>query len=323
MAITVYRSTDGSAPTLSGTAGDLINLLNKCLVAGYGSKSAAGWTMPYDDGGSPKKEAVFRPGGGVQHYFNVNDNSPNGTSLGKEAEVCGFEVATAVATGTGKFPTDAQASWSATTNRRGVTFRKSSTADGTTRAWTVVADDRTAYVFSDNGDGSIYNFTMGEFYSIYAGTDSYRSHVMGRNIQNSTSSANEGPTQLQAGIATAGIGHYVPRSYTALGGSILVTKFSDTPRGSATTKLAGAGIAPPMPIDGLVHIAPVHVAETSIGVRGRMRGFYNICHPASSFSNGDTITGSGAYSGRTFLVIAPGPATTAYCLDITGAWETN
>jgi hypothetical protein len=32
---TIYRSSDSGAPTLSGTAGDLVNLLDKCLVTGW------------------------------------------------------------------------------------------------------------------------------------------------------------------------------------------------------------------------------------------------------------------------------------------------
>ncbi|MGE3907973.1 MAG: hypothetical protein AB7K36_01385, partial [Chloroflexota bacterium] len=43
----IYRSTDSGAPVLTGQAGSLLNLLDKCLVDGYGSKAAAGWSRPY------------------------------------------------------------------------------------------------------------------------------------------------------------------------------------------------------------------------------------------------------------------------------------
>jgi hypothetical protein len=39
MTIHVFKSTDTGAPTLSGTAGDLVNLLDKLLVDGYNSKT--------------------------------------------------------------------------------------------------------------------------------------------------------------------------------------------------------------------------------------------------------------------------------------------
>ena len=38
---TIYRSTDASAPVLTGEVGKLVDLLDACLVNGYGAKSAA------------------------------------------------------------------------------------------------------------------------------------------------------------------------------------------------------------------------------------------------------------------------------------------
>jgi len=43
----VYRFDDGNAPVHVGTAGSLVNLLEKCLVTGYGDKLPAGWTKDY------------------------------------------------------------------------------------------------------------------------------------------------------------------------------------------------------------------------------------------------------------------------------------
>lgn len=39
MTVRIFRSTDYNAPTLSGTAGDLITVLDACLVNGYGSQT--------------------------------------------------------------------------------------------------------------------------------------------------------------------------------------------------------------------------------------------------------------------------------------------
>ena len=41
MAVTVYRSTDASAPLLTNSNGSLIAVLRACLVDGYGSKPPA------------------------------------------------------------------------------------------------------------------------------------------------------------------------------------------------------------------------------------------------------------------------------------------
>ena len=47
---TIYTATDIGGPgLLTGVTGSLINILNACLVNGYTSKSAAGWTKPFAD----------------------------------------------------------------------------------------------------------------------------------------------------------------------------------------------------------------------------------------------------------------------------------
>jgi hypothetical protein len=45
MTVRVYRSTDASAPVLTGQVGSLTALLDAVLVNGYGALSAAGWTI--------------------------------------------------------------------------------------------------------------------------------------------------------------------------------------------------------------------------------------------------------------------------------------
>lgn len=47
MTVTVYKSTDSGAPILYGLAWSLLNLLDKILVDGYGSKSSLGWAKAF------------------------------------------------------------------------------------------------------------------------------------------------------------------------------------------------------------------------------------------------------------------------------------
>jgi hypothetical protein len=56
---TVYRWDDAGAPSI-GTRkpSEIINILKKCLVDGYGSKLGAGWTIPFQDGAA--NSIVFR-----------------------------------------------------------------------------------------------------------------------------------------------------------------------------------------------------------------------------------------------------------------------
>lgn len=67
---TIYTSSDTDAPVLNGTSGSMCGVLNACLVSGYGSKIAAGWTAPY----SESNKIVFRQGGGNQFYVRIEDS---------------------------------------------------------------------------------------------------------------------------------------------------------------------------------------------------------------------------------------------------------
>lgn len=328
MAITIYKSTDASAPVLSGQVGALTALLKACLVNGYGSKAAAGWSNPF----SGTNQEIFRPGSGVQHYFGVDDSGA-GTGGAKEAQLTGWETAAGWATNaspgsnTGPFPTSAQLSG-------GVMARKSTTADATARPWTVAADARTCYLFMQSGDsGTVYLGAMfGEFYSLLQTTDAYRSIVVGRPSQNvgTVTTATEMLATLAVGTtASALAGHYVPRSYNGIGSSVNVKKWGDTARVNQTTAffMGASGLTLPEPVTGAVHVAPIHLTDVNADVRGRMRGLFHCCHNGAAaapagFTDGELVSGSGAYVGRTFYVVVGG-TTFCYFLDMTGPWETN
>ncbi|MEI8616064.1 hypothetical protein P4S54_21370 [Shewanella sp. PP-He15 brown] len=72
--VTVYRYTDEGAPQLvTSSASEWITILKKCLVEGYGSKSALGWTVAFEDALNFK--IAFRNttlNGGSGGYFQFN-----------------------------------------------------------------------------------------------------------------------------------------------------------------------------------------------------------------------------------------------------------
>lgn len=82
-AVTVYRWDDAGAPQLTnGKPSELIDILNKCLVTGYGSKSPLGWTMPFYEPAT--QSVVFRnnpavggSGGYVKLYSNTAADANN------------------------------------------------------------------------------------------------------------------------------------------------------------------------------------------------------------------------------------------------------
>ena len=70
MAVTIYRHSDSGAPALPSSssyegAGWYMDVLKACLVTGYGSKAAAGWTMDYEDTTANKRRMAISNGNGV------------------------------------------------------------------------------------------------------------------------------------------------------------------------------------------------------------------------------------------------------------------
>lgn len=80
--VTVYTSEDAGAPQLTNQKpSEIIDILKKCLVDGYGAKSPLGWTMPYQNTGT--RQVVFRnniaaggSGGYVKFYSNSGTDNP-------------------------------------------------------------------------------------------------------------------------------------------------------------------------------------------------------------------------------------------------------
>lgn len=68
---TIYRSTDTDAPQIPFDDADysgadfFMTLLKACLVDGYGSKSAAGWSVDYEDTTADKRRLGLSNGNGV------------------------------------------------------------------------------------------------------------------------------------------------------------------------------------------------------------------------------------------------------------------
>lgn len=308
MAVTVYKSSDTSAPTLSGTAGSLIGVLDACLVNGYGSKTAAGWTKPF----SGTNTAVYLPSAG--HYLDFNDNAA-GTGGAKEATVRGYETMTAVATGTGPFPTTSQVA------APGLFIHKSATADATARGWVVLADSTTFYLFILSGDtaGLYESFGFGRFYSFKTG-DTYRTIILGGSSTGAAVSAGLNLTATAQGSSSQATnnGVYYPRGQSGTGtstqGGLFGIGVSVYP-----TPFTGPNLA-----DGNIYLSRLFLGEGGFGSRG-LRGFIRGVYQAITsvgLNDGDTFTGSGDFAGRTFLVLnklSNGP----YLALETSAWDSS
>ncbi|MGB0218354.1 MAG: hypothetical protein ACPGJF_03385 [Sinimarinibacterium flocculans] len=154
MTIHYYHSGQAGAPVLTGQAGSLVNLLDKCLVDGFGSQAPAGWEVAFS--GTDKR--VYRSGtiGGTRHYYRVlNDASVAGGSA--YSYIRGFHAMSDVDTGTGPYPTVAQ-------RTHGVTWASSTTSDSVARQWAVIADEKTVcFIVQGGADQRRTGFAFGEF----------------------------------------------------------------------------------------------------------------------------------------------------------------
>jgi hypothetical protein len=138
MPFNVYYSTDADSPQLDGTVAGFLNVLKTCLVNGYGSKLAAGWTAPFEATG----KLVLRNGAASasRSYFRF-------VTSGSGFAVRGYDDMTDVDTGSGEFPSLAQLSGN------GAYYPLTNFGS----AWILVADEKTAiFFYSQSGAANQY-----------------------------------------------------------------------------------------------------------------------------------------------------------------------
>lgn len=252
--------------------------------------SVTGWTKPFVDAAN---QGAFQQGGGNMIYLSLNDGTGPGTA--RDVRPLGYETMSAIRTGTGPWPTVEAAT---------MAWRKSSTADATTRVWLVWADDRTVYWFVQ--DASLANAYLvhyfGDFFSLIPG-DGFRNMLVGNIAETAGAlSAGNSPGDIMNGSVTVTLGgHYLDRAFHGFGGAIAFGKDAAVP-GVAMTGLHGVFQFPNGADGGLV-MSPIYLHEATATVRGRFRGLFAMPHPIVSFTDGDTFSGVNEYAGKTFLVL--------------------
>ena len=310
MTATIYQSTDASAPVLTGATGSLVALLDACLVNGYGSKAAAGWTKSF----SGTSKAAYRQGAGSAFYLRVQDDGP-GAGTFKEARAVGYETMSEVDTGTPPFPTVAQAT-------NGVFIRKSTTADSTARAWILAATNKTFHLFTFTGDTAnvASSFSFGDVYS-YKPSDLYSCHISGRSTENSAIYTGDSVSGLSSSYSGVIAGNWFVRSDSGVGGSVAAGQHSDY--WIAAQSIVGkGGNTYPDPVDGGMRMTPLYIHEAS-ETRGSVPGLWNPMHDLA-FGLGDTISGVGGLAGRTFQVVSiAGSSSGQLLLETSNTWTEN
>jgi len=266
-----------------------------------------GWTEQF----SNASKRVYRQGGGNGFVFRVQDDGASPLTDAKEATLKPAESASDVDTLSALFPTVAQVT-------NGLVLRKSTTADATARAWVVLADEKTCYLFMASGDtaNAYIGALFGDFFSFVTG-DSFRTVGIARTVLNSGAAGNEHADKLSA-FGAVNTGHYAARPYTGLGTSKQVGKHGDGDTGSQSIMLGT--MTYPNPADGGLYLAPIHVHEgVDTILRGRLRGLWHQQHAIASFADGDTFQ----MGSKTFLILKQTQNAGAWVLETSDTWESN
>jgi hypothetical protein len=280
------------------------------------AKSGAGWTKPF----TGTNKAAFRGGStnnSAQFYFRIDESG--GTTGGqKEAAVRAYESMSDVDTGTGPFPTVAQAA-------NGLCWRKSNTADATARPWAVVADDRGFYLQVNHG-GTAATTSLQYFgwFPSYKSADAYNCVLTGDGTFNSATAVSGLMIGGRWSNLTTRTECSIARSGSQTGGAIGAMALG-VGAGSGDATLGSAGstlVVYPNASDDALWQVPVLICDSGNNVRGRFPGAYAHAHVTIPVSNYDFVSGVNGLPGVTEIALDGKSSSTPGMLfvDITGPW---
>jgi hypothetical protein len=85
----IYDWLDANAPVLTAQPGSLVDLLDACLVDGYGSKTSAGWTREFA-ASVPANQRIYRAPQGLRPFLRIDDSGSTPTQGAYVATVNGY-----------------------------------------------------------------------------------------------------------------------------------------------------------------------------------------------------------------------------------------
>jgi hypothetical protein len=280
----VYRWDDANAPVARGERRSLCDILYACLVTGYGTKPAAGWTREYVNATFDKAAFRNNPATGTGFYLQVDGA---GAANAYQSNCRGFEVMTDE--NTGLFPF-----------RIADSVRISETVGTTARPWILIADERAFWFLcwgqstvTPTGTSVFSQLFFGDLVSRY-GVDPYCCGI----------------AAVHAATTYHPIIHYFSQYDSATGPSLAIPR----PISGAASPIMPAVIAGGGPGGQNLHpgelgaaytpgdqilISRPHITNgTSYSFRGWLPGYYYPCHPRS-FANLATVVADS----KTFISI--------------------
>lgn len=278
------------------------------IVTGATVKRApAGWGSPFS--GTNKGVYQSQDPVSTQLFLRVDD------SLGRYANLRGYEDMTDVDSGEGLFPTTTQLA-------DGVTWAKSSEANVTAKNWALFADGSIFYIYQATYGTS--NPTLGCFGDIVSFVPGDRYHCT---IAGSATSSNIFYPGLNAAllVQAASIGTYMARRGDQIQRSQLIMRAGIQNAVPGSTPTGSEAVAAPLGGEVLLR-APLFATDTSApqsAIRGIYPGLIEPLHRA--FTNIVTLPfeGSDAFAGRLLAGYSVGNANSygSFAIDLTGPWR--
>lgn len=275
MTVRVYKSTDAGAPTIGRTAGALITLLDACLVNGYGSQSAAGWTKPF----SGTNQAVFQQGAGsTGRYLYVND------SISVDyAALAGACVVTSMSVINDQFPTTARY------------------MDKPDAGWTLVANEKFFFLLSyrTSWGGHPADMSFGDLLSVGGGSDAGRCFLQAANGYAASNSTYPPYSCMPQGMAPTFSGDS-DLYYPALHGTC-VRWFPSNIVLAVNNQFGGGPLF--APIGMTIAANMVHQDIDYRGTHPCLYAFFETNADKLPYKPGDIITGTGLYNTKQFMYL--------------------
>lgn len=269
---TTFTYTVANSPTTPATGTILANT------------APLGWTIAFT---ASNKRSYLQGAGSNGFYLDVDDSNAG------YALVRGYETMSAIATGSGLFPTVAQSALN--------TFCWQKADSAVDREWVVCGNSKVFHLFiaptgfvSANGF-ALYGF--GDPTSEVSG-DIYQTQLLGSTSTTVNANTASGAIVLAA-INVTSTSRYMARLATGVGTAIPVGLHGDATKNATANPGTGSSTYPSL--NGGLYIAPLVLHHNS-SPRAVTPGLYDICH-TKPLSHLDYFGGNGAYAGKRFQAI--------------------
>lgn len=316
MTVHVYKSTDAGAPAQLGGTGTVIGILDACLVNGYGSKAAAGWTKVF----SGTDTAVYKGVGANAKYLRVGGGDLT-SGVFRATLLFGYETMTDVNTGTGRFPNEAETGSNATYCVGRVESNTNATPLNV--PWLLVATDKFFWfcnVWTQNT-----NYLQGTSLMGFGEFPSFDPNDTNNTVLIGNKGAGAPATAYTVNSSTVAAGGYNVTLANDIYG-LRSGKDACIWTGLSSQSLLGTPISTTTPaaqypsaMDGKIHMATAAVYEEGVGIRGRLPGLFSmsISRSLCPYKSLDVLTG---LAGKELTVMAGASSASFIAFETSDTW---